>query len=75
MTKYKEFDARIPRPDYIEDAEGYLKVACWRLRVMCDPWLAQGRLLAGEEEDEDQRWNSSDAGDISEDEDDSCDAE
>ncbi len=25
MTKYKEFDARIPRPDYIEDAEAHIK--------------------------------------------------
>ena len=33
-------------------------VACWRLRVMRDPWLALGRMLQGEGEDEAQRWDS-----------------
>ena len=44
--------------DYVKDPWGWMMCACWRARVIGDPFLALGKLLHGKEEVEGDVWES-----------------
>ena len=69
----KQLPPHLTYDAYIQDSDAWLYSACWRARVMRDPYLALGRLLQDEPEDEEQMWSSGDEEEAGEDEEESDD--
>ena len=53
----KQIPKHLTYGNYVEDSENWLMLACWRLRIAGDPWIAFGRLLANKAEREGQAVN------------------
>ena len=69
----KQLPPHLTYDAYVQDSDAWLYSACWRARVMRDPYLALGRLLQDEPEDEEQMWSSGDEEEAGEDEEESDD--